>query len=143
MKKSDETRSIKERFGLDLAEIVNRHRGHCILLDGDLDEQEREAGIESGYLRIKARDGASNPPSSRAYQHRGFVFTCEDEYDPTYRYYYFRPLEESRTLTPELEAKLKAFVRQSLDHKAAYNTGIKDEETMNFTPELREWLGDE
>ena len=80
------------RFGFDPATIGLRHRGWWII--DEPDEDDARAGAKKGYLCVKARDGASNPPDTKAGLYPNYVGTTQDDYDCTYRYYYYSPLAE-------------------------------------------------
>ncbi len=82
---------VIKKFGFDPESIGLRHRGWWIVWK--LDESEYMADVETGWLAVKARDGASNPPDPDAFRKSNYKVTLEDDFDCTYRYYYFSPLE--------------------------------------------------
>ena len=77
-------------FGIDPDETGNRPRGWWVVSDPDYEEQMHN--IEKGFLCVKTRDGGSNPICKDALKSGDCVTTFEDDYDRTYRYYYYRPL---------------------------------------------------
>lgn len=88
--------NVKTAFGLVPEEIGLRFRGWYILNKDDAKEYNEDfylgEPVEEGYLCVRARDGASNPCDSDAFRHPNFITTCEDDFDNTYRYYFFKPL---------------------------------------------------
>lgn len=68
------------RYGFDPESIGLRHRGWW---------------IEGGRLIVEARDGASNPPDPDAFRQPNYYATAQDDFDPTYRYYEFTPIDGS------------------------------------------------
>ena len=87
---TDTPDDIIATFGVNPFEIVNRHRAHWIVEKPD--EDEIQYNVEPGWLAIRARDGAGNPISVEATRRPNFMATYEDDFDSTYRYYYFAPL---------------------------------------------------
>lgn len=85
-----EIEEIKKRFGLDPTKIGNRPRGFSILEEDD----PWSYYAKKGYLSCCARDGGSNEPDCSVGKYPNYVGTEQDEGDCTYRYYYFKPLEE-------------------------------------------------
>ena len=84
--------AVEIKFGFDPNTIGLRFRGWWIV---DTIEEEEELGnAQIGYLCVKARDGAYNRVDAKACQHPNFVGTSEGGFDRTYRYYYYKPLEE-------------------------------------------------
>lgn len=81
---------IMEKFRVDPTK-VGRYREHW-LVEYVLDAFEEEHNIKPGDLCIRCRDGADNPIDENATEHSNFINSQEDDFDPTYRYYYFRPL---------------------------------------------------
>jgi len=81
---------IKEVFGLDPETIGLRYRNYQVL-DSD-DPYENIA--KAGYLAICARDGASNEPDCTVGRYPNYVGTFCDDFDYTYRYYIFKPLNK-------------------------------------------------
>lgn len=86
---------IVKKFGVRPHEVGNRYRGHWIIEEPD--DVDSIAGAEKGDLCVKARDGASNPIDPGAFQIGNCVGSAEDDFDCTFRYYYYRAL----TPTPE------------------------------------------
>ncbi len=85
-----EIEEIKEVFGFDPNGIGNRPRGYWIVRE--VEGEEETAGAKEGDLCVKTRDGASNPICMSALQIPNCIGTAEDDFDCTYRYYYYRPL---------------------------------------------------
>ena len=85
-----ETSDVNRIYGFDPMDIGLRHRYWWIV--EVLDEEDRIAGAKVGDLCVKARDGASNPPDPNAFKKPNYRGTVQDEFDCTYRYYYFAPL---------------------------------------------------
>ena len=80
---------IKLKFGLDPKQIGNRPRGYGVLEEDDpFDDYAKK-----GYLSVCARDGGSNEPDCTVGKYPNYIGTCVDDFDCTYRYYYFRPIE--------------------------------------------------
>lgn len=73
----DKIEKIKEVYGFDPRDVVNRYRGF---------------EIEDGVLWIEARDGGGNPRSDRAEAMPNFL---NEEESGTYMYYSFSPLNGS------------------------------------------------
>lgn len=82
-----------EEFGFDPRSIGNRYRTHWIIVEPD--EDDESVGAEVGYLCVRARDGASNSMDYDAIRMPNFLATQEDGFDRTYRYYWFKPLEQA------------------------------------------------
>lgn len=76
-------------FGFDPKNIGLRYRAHQVLTEIDEDWPH----IPVGSLVVRARDGASNPIDIEAVQIPNCIDTLEDDFDSTYRYYFYRPLE--------------------------------------------------
>ena len=81
---------IKKTFGLDPTTIGNRPRGFSILKEDDVYSDY----AKKGYLSCCARDGGSNEPDCTVGKYPNYVGTECDDFDYTYRYYYFKPLEK-------------------------------------------------
>jgi hypothetical protein len=83
-----ELAEVKTKFGLNPEETGNRPRGFWVLEAPDEDWPD----IPVGSLVVKSRDGASNPISVEAMQHSNCIGSVEDDFDCTYRYYFYKPL---------------------------------------------------
>ena len=83
---------IIKKFGINPNEIGNRYRGYWII--DVIEEEEESGGAKIGDLCIKTRDGGYNPIDSEACKFPNFRGTSQDFFDCTYRYYYYKPLEE-------------------------------------------------
>lgn len=81
-------KEAKRIFGIDPTIIGIRHRGFWISKEDDEDSEYDK----KGYLGIKARDGAGNELDCSVGKYPNYVGTEEDDFDPTFRYYYFKPL---------------------------------------------------
>ena len=79
-----------ETFGFDPEQVGLRNRGWWIV-DG-IGEREETAGAQVGDLCVYTRDGASNPPDPEAFRKENYRGTAQDDFDCTFRYYYFKPL---------------------------------------------------
>jgi hypothetical protein len=90
-KYENELAKIILKFGIIPTEVGNRYRDHWIV--EKIADEEKRGGAEIGCLCVEARDGASNPIDFSVYKYANFVGSSEDNFDCTYRYYYFRPLE--------------------------------------------------
>ena len=86
----DRLKEIEALFGLDPREIGIRFRDFWIINEPDplIDYAKK------GYLAVEARDGASNEPDCSVGKYSNYVGTAEDDFDRTYRYYYFKPLQK-------------------------------------------------
>lgn len=80
-------KEAKRIFGIDPTTIGIRHRGFWISEEDDEDSKYDK----KGYLGVKARDGAANEPDCTVGKYPNYVGTECDDFDPTYRYYYFKP----------------------------------------------------
>ena len=81
---------VKKVFGLNPETVGNRFRGYWII-----DEPDPFSMYEkTGYLCVNARDGGSNEPDCTVGKYPNYVGTETDDFDCTYRHYYFKPLEE-------------------------------------------------
>lgn len=90
MDRSEELEKIKETFGLDPREIGLRFRDFWVVQKNDpYISYERK-----GYLLVSARDGAGNEPDCSVGKYPNYVGTVEDDFDRTYRYYYFKPIKK-------------------------------------------------
>ena len=85
-------KEIKKIFGLNPEEIGLRYRDYQIV---DTDDPW-ESIAKKGYLAVCARDGASNEPDCTVGKHPNYVGTFSDDYDCTYRYYIFKPLNKEK-----------------------------------------------
>lgn len=83
-------KEIKRIFGLDPKTIGNRYRGHEVIQGDD----PWESMAKKGYLAVCARDGASNEPDCTVGKYPNYVGTFSDDFDHTYRYYIFKPLNK-------------------------------------------------
>jgi len=81
---------IKKDFGFNPNDVGNRPRGYWIV--DEIEEEEELAGAQIGDLCIKTRDGGGNEPDMKAGLFRNYVGTSCDNFDETYRYYYYRRL---------------------------------------------------
>lgn len=88
----------EKTFGFNPTSIGNRYRHHHLIDKPDYEDEQ--AGAKEGYLCVRARDGASNPIDPDACKHPNFVGTGEDDFDRTYRYYYYRPLTDADRVDP-------------------------------------------
>lgn len=83
-------------FGVNPEHIGLRFRAWWIVDEQDAKEFNEDfylsEPVEIGYLGVRARDGSANPSDSSAFRLPNFVTTCEDDFDNTYRYYFFKPL---------------------------------------------------
>jgi hypothetical protein len=77
-------------FGFDPETMGNRHRWWGVI--DELDDTDKAVDAKPGYLCVRARDGASNPPDPECFRAPNYFATLEDWFDCTYRYYYFTPL---------------------------------------------------
>lgn len=89
---SESLESIKKTFGFYPENIGLRFRGFSVI--EEVDERERTVGITKGCLCVRARDGSTNPVDMKALKLTNCVTSFEDDFDNTYRYYYFSPLEK-------------------------------------------------
>lgn len=91
-----ELEEAEKIFGINPTEVGLRFRGWWILDKDDANEFNEDfhlsEPVEVGYLCVRARDGSGNSPDSSAYLLPNFTDTCEDDFDNTYRYYFFKPL---------------------------------------------------
>jgi hypothetical protein len=81
---------VIQRFGFIPGVKGNRFRSWWIV--EEIGSEESQGNAEIGFLCIKSRDGGGNPIDMDAMQTPNCVGTAEDGFDPTYRYYYFKPL---------------------------------------------------
>lgn len=86
----DEGNKIREEFGFNPVDIGLRYRGFYIIKTPD----PFSAYAKKGYLAVEARDGASNEPDCSVGKYPNYVGTEEDDFDRTYRYYYFKPVKD-------------------------------------------------
>lgn len=84
--KAKELIEIQVEYGVDPQSMGNRYRRHWIAVEG---ENER---YPAGTLVVRSRDGSSNPICIDTIKIDNCFDTFEDNFDPTYRYYLFRPL---------------------------------------------------
>ncbi len=82
-----------KKFGLNPDAIGNRPRSWWIV--ETIEDEEAYVGAEIGNLCVKTRDGGSNPIDSDAFKEGDCIGTQEDGFDCTYRYYYYRAIEQS------------------------------------------------
>lgn len=80
-----------ETFGFDPKSVGLRYRSHWVLEQVDEDWPEMPVGT----LVVRARDGASNPMDMDAVKHENCIDTKQDDFDCTYRYYFYSPLLNS------------------------------------------------
>ena len=83
---------VMRRFGVDPEMVGNRFRDWWIVKD--IEGEERLAGAILGDLCVKTRDGASNPIDPEAFKMGNCIGSCEDGFDYTYRYYYYRAVPQ-------------------------------------------------
>jgi len=83
---------IKNKYCIDPNSIGNRPRGWWIV--ENIDEEEEIAGAKVGDLCVKTRDGGSNPIDPNAFKVGNCIGSAEDGFDRTYRYYYYRAVEQ-------------------------------------------------
>lgn len=102
-----EIEQIIEKFGVNPKKIGNRYRGHWIV--DKVDDEEEYGGAKIGYLCVKARDGGSNVIDIDSLKIPNCVGTSQDNWDCTYQYYYFKPLEQEPPM-PSLSDKIDALV---------------------------------
>lgn len=81
---------VANAFGFNPDTIGNRNRGWWIV--DEPDEAEKHHGIEKGFLCVRTRDGGANPICTESIKLGDCVTTVEDDFDGTYRYYYYRPI---------------------------------------------------
>lgn len=79
-------------FGFDPETIGLRHRAWWVL--EEVDYTDHMAGAKVGDLIVRARDGGGNEPDMSVGMHPNYRGTACDDFDVTYRYYYFAPLAE-------------------------------------------------
>ena len=83
---------VKAKFGVNPDETGNRPRSWWII--AELDDEDVLGNAQVGYLCVRTRDGASNPICMGTLRTPNCVGTAEEDFDCTYRYYYFKPLTE-------------------------------------------------
>ena len=81
---------VIKKFGVDPDAIGNRNRAWWIVTS--IGDEEICSGAKIGDLCIKTRDGASNPIDPGAFKVGNCVGSIEDQFDRTYRYYYYREI---------------------------------------------------
>ena len=101
----EEAARLHSLFGFHPTQIGLRHRAWWVVDAPDDDDVAVGAG--SGYLCVRARDGGSNDIDTEALRRENFHNTKEDDFDRTYRYYWFKPLAEKQDLTPALLALIE------------------------------------
>jgi len=79
---------IIDKFGIDPETIGLRPR--CWWIVEEIQEEEESANAQLGDLCVKARDGGGNPIDPNAFKVGNCVGSAEDEFDRTYRFYYYR-----------------------------------------------------
>jgi len=84
---------IEKTFGFNPGLAGNRPRGYWIVEKKKTCE-ELYWPVPTGYLCIKTRDGGSNDICEVLSKLPNFIYSVEDSFDETYRYYYFKPLSE-------------------------------------------------
>lgn len=103
--------SVKARFGLDPDATGNRPRSWRIVDEGESNDLRAFNGtdIPAGSLAVHTRDGASNPICPEACKLPNFIGSVQDDYDSTYRDYFYAPLNApaSQPITEGEEAELK------------------------------------
>lgn len=109
-----ETKNFYQQFGFHPETIGLRHRYFNIIVEPD--EMDQQGGAQAGDICVRARDGAANPMDFEAVRKPNFINTLEDDFDPTYRYYWFRPLSEPMTETKDDVAGLVARLRKAAEH---------------------------
>lgn len=88
MNRLKELEEVKKIFGLDPRKIGLRFRNFWIINKPDEDYSMEE----KGYLLVKTRDGGSNLTDETVKKYPNYIGSAEDQFDYTYRYYYFKPL---------------------------------------------------
>lgn len=83
------------KFGVDPDAVGNRPRGWWIVQE--IDSEEEQGNAQVGDLCVKTRDGASNPIDPHAFRVGYCVGSSEDGFDCTYRYYYYRAIDQKPT----------------------------------------------
>jgi hypothetical protein len=79
---------VVNTFGFDPATIGIHPRFWWIEVEGDYE-------FEPGYLYVKARDPGAGFFDEEALDKKNFKELRLDDYDPTYCFYVFEPLEEA------------------------------------------------
>jgi hypothetical protein len=88
---------VIKKFGVDPDCIGNRPRGWWVIETEEQIESEEEYGnAKVGDLVVKTRDGGSNPIDPDAFRMGNCVGSSEDGFDCTYRYYYYRAVEQDQ-----------------------------------------------
>ena len=103
----DEERITKaiEAYGFNPESIGVRHRSWYVI-DAP-DETDEDAGASAGDLCVEARDGGSNDIDTAASKYPNYIGSVQDWFDETYRYYYYRPLNNERSSGGEIVQMLK------------------------------------
>ena len=101
----EEAARLHSLFGFHPTQIGLRHRAWWVVDAPDDDDVAVGAG--SGYLCVRARDGGSNDIDTEALRRENFHNTKENDFDRTYRHYWFKPLAEKQDLTPALLALIE------------------------------------
>lgn len=96
---------VKARFGLDPDATGNRPRGWRIVDEGESRDIRAFNGtdIPAGSLAVHTRDGAANPICPEACRLPNFIGTLEDDFDRTYRDYFYAPLPPAPSTTSTAE----------------------------------------
>lgn len=91
---TDSKDDVIREFGLDPDSTGNRPRGWSIVDQKMSDELSAWSHIDIpvGSLAVHTRDGAANPISTDAVRIPNFIGTAEDDFDRTYRDYFYSPL---------------------------------------------------
>jgi hypothetical protein len=89
-KEESEAKEAEKIFGFDPRRIGNRYRSFDIIKNPNAFSHYSKIG----YLCVCARDGGSNEPDCTVGKYPNYIGTEQDDFDHTYRYYYFKPLEK-------------------------------------------------
>lgn len=96
---STTSKEVVATFGFDPETVGLRFRGWYIAPDDEdgvcYIDSFGACSIPAGCLVVEARDGAFNEDDSEAYKKSNFYNTWENEFDSTYRYYAFTPLNSN------------------------------------------------
>ena len=83
---------IIKKYGVDPDIVGNRPRSYWIVSKVEHEEECGNAVI--GDLCVQTRDGGSNPIDPEAFKMGNCVGSSEDGFDCTYRYYYYRAIND-------------------------------------------------
>jgi hypothetical protein len=116
---------IKACYGFDPRTVGLRHRGYWIVKE--VKENEKQASVIVGDLCIAARDGGSNPCDAHAGGKGRYVGNITDDYDCTYRHYYYRPIEKpAMHLHETYDKMLTALLAPGTQHDSTQQSGPLD-----------------